>query len=51
MKTQEGWVRGKLCGKPHRGDEFSPSRFICAVCLRYGLAQADLCYPVKVTVK
>jgi len=45
MKTAEGWARGKLCGKESR---FAPTGYICALCLRYGESEADLCFPERV---
>lgn len=43
MKTEEGWVRGKDCGKPRSYG----GQFVCAHCNRIGRAEKDLCYPTK----
>lgn len=47
MKTSEGWIRGKLCGKPHK--EFADVvKWVCICCGRRGIEPAQLCYPVRV---
>jgi len=43
MKTEDGWVRGKMCGKkPAQGFAVT---FVCVLCGRPGTAE-ELCFPV-----
>lgn len=45
MKTDNGWIRGTLCGKPQpAGRSVS---FVCAWCGRCSENKAELCFPVR----
>ena len=46
MKTADGWVRGKECGKSVGG---VVPLFACSYCDRPAETKAALCYPVKLT--
>jgi hypothetical protein len=46
MKTIEGWLRGRLCGKR----DLPGGKFACALCGRFAGSAAELCYPARVQV-
>jgi len=43
MKTEEGWARGRLCGKPPRATGF----WVCIICGRGAEIMLDLCFPTR----
>lgn len=43
MKTIEGWLRGKICGKPFK----AAGQFVCVLCGRRADIPQDLCYPMS----